>query len=368
MKNNNLIKIILFVCGICLNAFANKLSVPNVYIEAQGNNNFEAKIRANKVGIRQSIDLFLDKIDVKSFDVKQLALEDLKNICQISRLENENSQELFYSATVDYTCDSDKLRKAITTSQNAEKVSNFYEVLIIPVLKNGNKYFLWNDANLWYLRWQKHKALLNKSNVLVAEQTNEINSQNILKLNYNDIANIYPDKLFNKVVIVICDLFEKRGAPSHLHVKYKILNEESSTVEEENYSDLSASLDGVQMTFDDIINSFHEFSSNVAFLHDFNEIATDLEKELDSNYDKKKYTLYMEGYDISYIEQIKEIINNISQITTATFTPEAIAFWKVELWGDFNTDEEFAECLYTSGLTYRRHLGYLSLIKLDKGV
>jgi hypothetical protein len=68
------------------------------------------------------------------------------------------------------------------------------------------------------------------------------------------------------------------------------------------------------------------------------------------------------------IEQIKEIINNISQITTATFTPEAIAFWKVELWGDFNTDEEFAECLYTSGLTYRRHLGYLSLIKLDKGV
>ncbi len=360
------------LCGFCLNALGGKVSVPNVYIEAQGNNIFEAKIRADKGGIRQSINLFLDKIDIKSFDVKQLELQDLKNICQISRLENQNSEEFFYSATADYTCDSEKLRKAIAASQNIQKISNFYEVLVIPVLKKEGQYFLWDDAKLWHDRWQKHKNALNKDNIWLAEETQKIDSQNILRLNYQDIASIYPNKLFNKVAIIICDLFEKRGNTSHVHVKYKVLNEDSSTVEEEDYPELETALDGVRLTFDDIINAFHEQNGQMSFLKDLDltqDLTQDQEQQLlEEKYDDKKYTLYIDGYDINYVEQIKKIIKKAPEITNANFTPEGISLWKVELWGEFNSDEEFAQSLYASGLTYRKAKDHLKLIKLDKGV
>ncbi len=356
------------LCGFCLNALGGKVSVPNVYIEAQGNNVFEAKIRADKGGIRQSISLFLDKIDIKSFDVKELELQDLKNICQISRLENQNSEEFFYSATADYTCDSEKLRKAIAASQNIQKISNFYEVLVIPVLKKEGQYFLWDDAKLWHDRWQKHKNALNKDNIWLAEKTKKIDSQNILRLNYQDIAGIYPNKLFNKVAIIICDLFEKRGNASHVHVKYKVLNEDSSTVAEEDYPELETALDGVRLTFDDIINSFHEQNGQMSFLKDLDLTQEQEQQLLEEKYDDKKYTLYIDGYDINYVEQIKTIIKKAPEITNATFTPEGISLWKVELWGEFNSDEEFARSLYASGLTYRKAGDHLRLIKLDKGV
>jgi hypothetical protein len=371
MKTNNSIKIILFLCSFCLEVFAQKVSIPNIHIEASGNNAFEAKIRANKIGIRQSINLFLDKMGIGPFDVKQLSLPDIKNICQASKVDDEDSQEFFYSATVDYTCDSSKLRKSLAANQDVQKINNLHEVLVIPVLKSKGQYLLWKDASIWHDRWQDYESMLNQSGILLAKQDPRINSQNILRLNYHDIIEIYHDKLFNKVVIAICDIFEKRGSLSRIHMKYKFLNEDSSKIEEEEYPEIETSLDGVQMTFDDIINSFYDSNGQAVFLSDLDLAPREEEsqpQELDEQYSGKKYTLYIDGYDKGYVEKIKKAMKKISKITNMNFTSEAIGLWKVELWGGFDDDEEFAESLYLQGLTYRKTQDSLRLIKLDKGV
>ncbi len=368
MKTYNIFKVILLT-AILSNALAISSVIPNIHIESQGNNKFEAKIKANKFGMRQSIKLLLDKINVKSFDPEQMTLVDLHKTCKISTIDQEKSADHFYSANVSYACDFEVLKKMLKNHANPEKIESFYNTIVIPVLKKGSKYLIWDKSSSWYKDWRKHNPALAKSKILLSEPNASINPENILKLNYQDIVKAYPNKLFSRASIVICDFFEKNNTTSYVRIKYKNLDEQTSNTNVEEYEDLSLNPDNLSIAFDEIISDFIVKNGNINNIEDedLSWLAQEQETSSESITEQAKYTLYLEGYDQYYVADIKAIISKIPEIKHSNFEPEGLNLWKVELLGNFKSEEDFAECLYINGLTYRQNKNYITLIKLDPG-
>ncbi len=351
------------------------LEIPNIYIESQGNNKFEAKIKANKSGIRQSIKLFLDKINVSDFDINEVNLPDLKHVCQITNVEDEKSSDRYYSARVSYYCNEEVLKQVMPNYADTNAIGNFYNTLVVPVLRKGNQYVLWDDTNTWYQGWLKYKKPLAESKILLAEPNSKVTSQNINKLNYQEIAKYYPLNIFTNVTVAICDFFEKNNTTSYVRVKYKVLDRNGDKVDIQEYEDLELKRKDLSVAFDEIITEFIDLYGSSTVFYDIGPLTTELENSINGiNRDRKgseekRYTLYMSGYDNEYVQNIKDAISSIPQVKSFDYNPEGIGLWKVELSGNFKDDEDFAECLYMKGLTYRvSHDGQMNLIKLDAGV
>ncbi len=123
--------------------------------------------------------------------------------------------------------------------------------------------------------------------------------------------------------------------------------------------------DGLQATFHEIIELFKDRNTD---LLPTTVVASAASDDLLVE-DQRQYTLYIEGYDGEYLKNIEDAVKSIPAVIKADFVPEGVNLWRAEILGSFKSDEDFAESLYISGLTYRnRTTGKgLNLIKLDRG-
>ena len=78
------------------------MEVPDIYIEAEGNNKLEAQIKANKHGMQKAVLMIADKMGFKTSDISEVPYLRLKEVFTISSIRKEISTENHYSATVNY--------------------------------------------------------------------------------------------------------------------------------------------------------------------------------------------------------------------------------------------------------------------------
>ena len=386
----------LFAILISANAFAWSINIPNVHIQASGNNKYEAQVKANKYGIRRCVMLILDRIqnnktthsqqnalatyltsEKVEVDIKRIKFTDLKNICKITNIENAKIMASFYEANANYSCDSDSLINTLEKYNYTSNLSSFFNVLVIPVFKEKGKYIPWGNKNSWYKNWEDYKDELALHKALLAKPTSEINSDNILNLSYQNISSIYPMELFGRVIIASCDFFQNKGTgKTYARIKYTTLMPQIASAynkfsEIKEYSNLANSELDKDVNFDDVILDFIEMTD---FLPKNDMAETLLDQSSDQRLDISNndtltdYVFVLNGYSNKDVKNIKAILQKIAGIQSVQVIENNDKVQKILLTCTFATEKNLAESLYENGLSYNINNNERNLVRLMSGV
>ena len=208
-----LLLLLLFNIFITHNIFANNITsnsrieeISDLFIEATGNNKYEAKIKAHEIGMFRALSLVIDRMGIENHGIGKISYYELSTVFTPINITNEFSSKEQYSATVTYQYQSGQIYKLLLNHGSTTVDNMFYEYLVIPVFKQNNKYTIWKKKRKWQKLWDEARELLEDRKIFYPENSlilsQKITSDNIMKLDYNEFIDIFPEHLFKKVMIV----------------------------------------------------------------------------------------------------------------------------------------------------------------------
>ncbi len=222
--------ILILVSFNALNSYASNLKkqIGIIYISSEGNNVYEAEIKAHIKGMYRALYLLCDKLGVKQDEISMPPYEVLKKLFSIKVIKDEVRLKEQYSAQVIYEYHLGDFYTILLEYASSEANKLFYEYLIIPVYKQGNKFEIWNYDNKWLKLWQNSKDELKADKLLLTNKSlylsNKINEKNINSLTYNDFLELYKNKYFKGVMLITAEYFtDRESRNSTIKINNKIL-------------------------------------------------------------------------------------------------------------------------------------------------
>lgn len=355
------------VASIPNKAIASGREISEIFIEATGNNKYEAKIKAHELGMRRSLLLIADQLGIKKENIKEIPFSELKKVFTPVMVSHEMSTVEKYNATVTYSYALSRVYSTLLHYGNQEINDLFYEHLVFPVFKQKNFLNIWDDDKNWNDYWISSRNLLAHHKIYYPQKTpylvNKITSANIFDLKYEDFIDVFPALLFKKVMIVTGEFFTNRKTrESLLQIKKIILSPDTSEalVIEEEYPlhDLVDVPYTVDFAIKKVINNFGALRQNE---------AGDKDDEIEVA--KEATPLIIMNFDVFDQEEMDLVTNKLKNV-------KEIDNFKIE--HDYNTkhkiliyttasEYELAEGLYLNGLSYKIHGSLYNLIDVKKG-
>ncbi len=361
----------LFIMLACINCLAQTHEISEVYIEATGNNKYEAKIKAHDQGMFRSLSLLANKLGLPTTEINKIPYAELKEVFQIKETVNELSTVERYTATITYTYNKTKLFELLLKYGSPALEYKFNEFIIIPVFKQQIILNIWDSEKKWNDLWAQsldrladYKLIYPKKNLFYAEK---INQDNLFNLDHEDFINIFNNILFKNVMIITAEFYTDRdNSKSILAIKKYIftLGKVKPQIISENYNiDVWADIaHNVNNIIDQVIDQYGD-------LKHYNELK-DLANEGDFLYKaqiiKKPIVMNFDVFDKVELDLVKSKLETIKQIDEFKIEHDYGTRYKIIMYTSID-EYELAECLYLNGLSYRIHGNLYNLIDVQKG-
>ena len=343
--------------------------ISEVFIEATGNNKYEAKIKAHERGMMRAFFLVADKMGIKHSDIQEAPYVRLKEVFKPVMLFDELSTLEKYNATVTYQYDKAKLYQLLLDYGNSVVQDMFYEALVLPVFKQRNVFNIWNKEKKWNDIWYESKSILNNHKILYPTKSfladKKINAANIFHLKYNDFLETFPNSLFKNVIIITTEFFTNhRTGESLMKVDTYILkpDEINNTKLEEEYE--LASLDdinhNVNSVIDKVINLYGALRTNTE--------SESIDQKINDDEEKEQKPIIM-NFDVFSPEEMDLVVGKLEKVVQIDkFSIEHDYDTKYKILIYTNASEfDLAEGLYLNGLSYKIHGSLYNLIDIKKG-
>jgi|GEM_PF-1712662 hypothetical protein len=358
--------------GIILTASASKSfavqhEISEIFIEASGNNKYEAKIKAHEQGMQRALLLIADQLKIPTDGISQISYNELKEAFIPTNLINEVSLLEKYNATVTYAYERGKIYNLLLEYGNTDVNDLFYEALVLPVFKQSNSLNIWDNDKKWNDFWIESRSILNTHKLYHPAKTlylsNRINPENLNDLTYEDFIEIFNNKLFKKVIIVTAEFFtNRRTGASLMQIKKHILSPfGSKEVQEEEY-DLN-SWDDIPYTVDIVIDLLID---DYGMLRE-NESEIPGEDNINEEHEEyKPIIMNFDVFDKDELELVTSKLDKIMQIDHFVIEHDYNNRYKILIYTGV-TEYELAEALYLNGLSYKIHGSLYNLIDVKKG-
>jgi hypothetical protein len=343
--------------------------ISEVFIEATGNNKYEAKIKAHERGMMRAFFLVADKMGIKHSDIQEAPYVRLKEVFKPVMLFDELSTLEKYNATVTYQYDKAKLCQLLLDYGNSVVQDMFYEALVLPVFKQRNVFNIWDKEKKWNDIWYESKSILNNHKILYPTKSfladKKINAANIFHLKYNDFLETFPNSLFKNVIIITTEFFtNRRTGESLMKVDTYILkpDEINNTKLEEEYE--LASLDdinhNVNSVIDKVINLYGALRTNAE--------SESIDQKINDDEEKEQKPIIM-NFDVFSPEEMDLVVGKLEKVVQIDkFSIEHDYDTKYKILIYTNASEfDLAEGLYLNGLSYKIHGSLYNLIDIKKG-
>jgi hypothetical protein len=365
-----LIWLLLFcsVASVPCKAFASGREISEIFIEASGNNKFEAKIKAHELGMRRSLLLIADQLGIKKEDIKDIPFSVLKKVFTPVMVSYEMSTVEKYNATVTYSYELGHVYSTLLEYGDQKINDLFYEYLVFPVFKQKKFLNIWDDNKNWNDYWISSRNLLDHHKIYYPQKTpylvSKITGANIFDLKYEDFIDVFPSLLFKKVMIITGEFFtNRRTRESLLQIKKIILSHDTAealVIEEEyplrNLDDVPYTVD---LAIDKVINNFGALRQN--------ELA-DKDDEADIVKEEKAPPIIMnfDVFDQEEMDLVTAKLKNVKEIDDFKIEHDYNTKYKILIYTTAS-EYELAEGLYLNGLSYKIHGNLYNLIDVKKG-
>ena len=343
--------------------------ISEVFIEATGNNKYEAKIKAHERGMMRAFFLVADKMGVKHDDIQEVPYLRLKDVFKPVTVFDELSTIEKYNATVTYQYDKAKLYKLLLDYGNSTVQDMFYESLVLPVFKQRHVLNIWDKEKKWNDIWRESKSILNSHKILYPTKsllvTKKITPENLFHLNYNDFIETFPHILFKNVMIVTTEFFTSRKTgESLMKVNTYILipNETENVQLEDEYtiSSLDDIPNDVSLVIDKVINLYGAVRNNP-------ETEMISQKNNDEDVEPKPIIMNFDVFNQEEMDLVVSKLEKIYQIDKFVIEHDYNTKYKILLYTTVS-ELDLAEALYINGLSYKIHGVLYNLIDIKKGV
>lgn len=340
--------------------------ISEVFIEASGNNKYEAKIKAHEQGMTRAFFLVADKFGIKNSDIQEAPFDRLREVFKPVKLIKELNTIDKYNATVTYEYDRAKLYKLLVDYGNDTVNNMFYECLVLPVFKQGEVLNIWDKDKRWNDFWDEARPLLEKNKILYPTKTllisKKITPENLFNLTYEELIEIFPKFLFKKGIIVTNEYFTNRKTgESFMRVNSYILDNNmiaNSKVENEyklySIDDISNS---VHLVINKFVNSYGALRKQSAIKN--NVEAQNEEEEL------RPIVMNFDVFDQEEMDLVVSKLKKVKQIDKFTIKNDYETRYKILIYTNAS-EYELAEGLYTNGLSYKIHGNLYNLIDVKK--
>ncbi|MDP5110323.1 MAG: hypothetical protein NWP47_02930 [Rickettsiaceae bacterium] len=347
---------------------ANESEISEIYIEASGNNKYEAKIRAHEQGMQRALYLLANKFKIPTDGLQKIPYHRIKTAFTPKIILNEISLLEKYSATVTYAYEKGKIFSLLLEYGDAKINELFYETIVLPVFKKSRTLNIWNSDKRWNDFWHDARKGLDAHKIYYPEKTlflsDKITEANLLELKYEDFVRIFYDKLFKNVMIITAEFFtNRRTGASILHIKkYLRGHDEEPKIIEEEY-DLSSWEDIpyiVDLVIDKVIDDYGvlRIVAPEAVTNDKPlPVDTDGEKTIIMNFD---------AFDEEELNLVISKLEQVPQIDNFAIEREHDNKYKIIIYISVS-EYELAEGLYLNGLSYKIHGKLYNLIDIKKG-
>jgi len=352
------------------NCFAQTHEISEIFIESNGNNKYEAKIKAHEQGMLRSLLLLANKLNLPTSNISQIPYYKLKAVFKPTIVQNEISLVEKYSATVTYSYDKGKVYQLILDYGDTRINDQFYEFVVIPVFKQRNTMNIWLDDKRWNDHWSKSRKILASHKIFYPTKnlyfTKTITQDNLFDLKLEEFVNIFNNVLFKNVMIITAEFFTNRKtSESTLHVKKYILrpNNPKPEIIEEEYS--LDSLENIPHTVNIIIDKTID---NYGVIRD--HLTDDKAKQgqdlAEDNEIKKPIIMNFDMFDKDELTLVKSKLEKVDEIEHFVIEHDYNTRYKILIYT--SADEyQLAEALYLHGLSYKIHGDLYNLIDIKKG-
>ena len=359
---------------LCFKSYAS-YKIEYIFIESRGNNIYEAQVIANHLGMQRALSIVANKFNIDNFNSSKISYTELKDIFTSCNIIPHNVQDNFYQGEISYEYDKYKIINFFLNKLKDKNTQCIHSILLIPIFKSNQKLYF-ADAP-WHEQWESEiSKKLNDYKVyypffnkeIELKLANIINYQNLFSINYKNFINLFPDILFNKVVLAIGEYFSDDKGVLHFKITEKTLNNNLSDniiinnyhVEKNNEYDKTKLWSKIA---EDIIqhqgikehvlkdsknyNSSNLLSEEIQKLESFND-----NPPVQNEKTMRTITMHADAYSEQEIDKIKQKINNISGIFNLDFQifPELNS---VNITFNTNLDNAMlAESFYTNNLSY----------------
>ncbi len=362
----------LFLAGIataillvCNSAFAGKEQIQEIYTEASGNNHFEAKIKAIDSAMRRAFLLLADKFVIEDENLKKIEHNELKELFNNYEVRDENvrsySSGASYNAVIAFSFRQSKVNQLIVKYATDPTKDKFFEALVIPVFKINNILYIDDSRKNWLNLWKKRKSDLADHSLYYPPYDqnflSNVKTTNVLKLAYDDFADMLPFKLYKKVIIPVGEYFTDRATGnSFLKIKYMIMNFGDSTeIKEVTYSvenKKNSMNEVINQAIDKFIVEYGKYRKT--YYSDTKNFDLKINEDLIENKGIKTENYYTFLVEISFDKEIGKIQNKLKAIDKIKhFDIEAHSSigYKVKIYSDLS-EEDLTEALYYGGLSF----------------
>lgn len=358
-----------FLCICCFSA-----EVKNIYIESDGNNKFEAKIKAHKYGMRQVMKLMANKMGLDKSGSISVPYDALSKVFRAEEISDEYNDESFYRANVTYSYDNQDLNELILKHAAQDIIDSFYEYIIIPILKRQNHFFVQRPNQVLLSSWRDHIDELKEYRIVYPSNLNDfqtlVSSKKLSNVTYRDIVDLSEIKIFKNVMLVVMEEFAATtSGQSYVKVDYRILgllgshDEKSNIVYLEDGNHKASLADVVNTVASKIIEDYGNFKVHVS------NLKLDSNSGIEKRPEPRKVDLYSEIYSKEEMNSIRNKLKKCNLNFEITRLAESEQAYKITI-STYLGDEELTEVLYNNDLTYkkRKEKDGLILFEIKKGV
>ncbi|MFK7973776.1 MAG: hypothetical protein AB8B66_02795 [Rickettsiaceae bacterium] len=344
--------------------------ISDIFIEATGNNQYEAKIKANKHGMFRSLRLLANKANLNTDTLQHIPYSRLKQAFKPVDIRNEVSLSDRYSATVNYIYNKNNIYQLLLEFGDSAIDDQFYDILVLPVFKQSNILNIWDAEPRWNDVWRAASTMLNrykilypKTNLLYAEK---INATNLFNLKYDDFLEVFDKLLFKNVVVITSEFFtDRRTFDGLMKIKKYIFTSYASEplIIEEEYD--ITSLEDVPYIVQLVIDKFISDYGSITTLSQIQE--NPIQENVNLLAEKMHNEPIIMNCDvISELQTIKDKLSRIKRIDHFLIQHEYKMHYTVLIYTSSNL-QDLSEALYLHRLSYNVHDDVYNLINVERG-
>ena len=368
--------LILVLSSFNLKAFSsNCFEITDIYIDAQGNNKYEARIKAHEKGMYRALLIIADRIGINYKDIEQISYPRLKEVFAVSSIINEVETAESYSATVSYKYDLSALNQVLLAYGNHVVDEKFYEYLIFPVFKQRRILNVWDETQPWNKLWAGERKVLEQNRLLYPKAsralTTKLDQQSIFNYSYDDYLEAFQNILFKKVMLLICEYFTDVHTGEAVMVINSIIvgPGQDKKLASNEYS--IENQDEIPLIMEDVIAQTIRDYGKLKGGIDYVEKALIGKEEVDVAQDQSEQhlrtiMLNIEVFDEEELESIKEKLKSVKEIESFIIHHDYDRKYKVAIKTSKN-EAELAEGFYLNGLSFKIYGNLYNLIDVKEG-
>ena len=345
--------------------YAAREQIHEIYTEANGNNRFEAKIKAVDKAMRRAFLILADKFLIDDENLKKITHLELRGVFSDFEFRDENIKiypsGATYKGVIRFVFKQSKVNELIQKYASDNTKSKFFNALIIPIFKINNILYIDDNHKGWINSWKKVRTDLLENNLYYPQHNSDFSDQitprNVMKLSYEDFADILPFKLFKQVIIPVAEYFtDKTNGDSFLKVKYIIISLDNTVKTEGVTYNLLDAKNNMNGLIDNVVRDFIQKFGNIRNVSYSNQKNFDLKVNDNSSSSKaiSKENYYTFLIELNYDKEITEIqkkLNSLSEIKRFEIEAHSSLGYKVKVYSD-ESEEDFIEALYYHGLSF----------------